>query len=155
MLRHTFTRTVLGAVLAAALLVPAAQADSWARDGHVALDPAIATAIQDHAAQLPASVPLDPAIANAISDRSTSELLALDPAIQTAMLDRTSSPTRPDDRAAVRGVGSLTPPVGVAPDDGFDGSTVGIGAAAFFGALLLACGSLLAVRHGRTRVSNA
>ncbi len=152
MLRHTFSRTVLGAALAAALLVPAAQADSWGSD--VALDPAIATAIQDHAGQLPDSVPLDPAIATAISDRSTSEPIALDPAIQTALLDRASSP-RPDDRAEARGTGALTASVGVAADDGFDWSTVGIGAGATFGALLLAFGSLLAVRHGRTRVSNA
>ena len=155
MLRHTFTRTVLGVVLAAVLLAPVAHADDWARDGRIALDPAIATALQDHSTQPPASIPLDTAIAVALGDRSPAEQPALDPAISTALLDRASSTTRPDDRAQARGVGSLPQPVQAVSADGFDWDRVGIGAGATFAALLLALGSLLALRQRRTGVTNA
>ena len=155
MLRHTFIHTVLGAVIAAVLLAPAALADDWGRDARVGLDPAIAVALQDRATAPPASVPLDTAIAVAISDRSSAEELALDPAIRTALADRAADPTRPDDRAQARGAGSLPQPVQAAPADVFDWDRVGIGAGATFVALLLAFGSLLALRQRRTGVTNA
>ena len=99
MLRHTFIHTVLGAVIAAVLLAPAALADGWAAM-RVGLDPAIAVALQDRATAPPASVPLDTAIAVAISDRSSAEELALDPAIRTALADL--QPTRPGPTTAHR-----------------------------------------------------
>ena len=160
MLRHTFTRTVLGAVLTAVLLAPAAHADDWARDGRIGLDPAIATALQDHTTQLPASLPLDTAIAVAVSDRSSADQLALDPAIRTALIDRASSATRPDDQAEARGVGSLPQPVETV-SGGFDWDRVGIGAGATFAALLLALGSMLALQaaadrsHERVRTASS
>jgi len=135
MISRTFVRAILGAVLVGALLVPSAQADSRARDQQAALDPAIATAIRDHAKLTWQSIPLDPAI-------------------QAALLDRASSPARPDDRAT-HGVGSLPAPREAATSDGFDWNVLGVGAGATFLALLLALGSLLALRHGRARVENA
>ena len=131
MFSKAFHTTFLGIVLAATLLVPAAQADDWARDGLTGLDPA------------------------AILDVSGSpEAAMLDPAIRTALLERASSSTRPDDRAGVRGVGSLPQPEAVAPTEAFDWN-VGIGAGAAFAALLLALGAWLSMRHGRARITNA
>ena len=46
-------------------------------------------------------------------------------------------------------------PVPAASADGFDWDRVGIGAGASFAALLLALGSLLALRQRRTGVTNA
>jgi hypothetical protein len=157
MFSHTFSRNVLGAVLAASLLVPAAQADDWARDSGAALDPAIATAIRDRASLTPEPVVLDPAIASAMRDHASvaPEGAAIDPAIQAALLERASSITRPDDRAGARGVGSLPQPGQVAASEAFDWNIIGVGAGATFAALLLAFGSLIAVRHGRTRATNA
>jgi len=154
MFSHTFGRTVLAAAFAATLLVPAAQADSWARDGRAALDPAIATAIRDHATATPE---LDPAIATAIRAHAamTPEPVALDPAIRTALLERASSPIRPDGRAGTRGVGSLPQPEREATSAALDWDLVSISAGAMFAALLLGFGSLLAIRHGRARVTNA
>ena len=60
MFSQTFSRTVLCAAFAAVLLVPAAQADSWARDASTGLDPAIATAIHDRPSLTPEPA-LDPA----------------------------------------------------------------------------------------------
>ncbi len=120
MLRHTFSRTVVGLVLTAVLLVPAAQADNWGRDGVTQIDPAGVAAIHDRA-----SLSLAPA-----SDR-------------------------PDDRAGLRGPGSVAQPEEPAADATFDWSNVEVGASALFAVLLLAIGSLVAVRHGRTRVKSA
>ncbi len=129
MLRTTFSRTVVGVVLAAALLVPAASADDWARSG---LDPAIATALQDHTSAAPESVPLDPAIATAIRDQPTSQPAVLDPAIRTALMEIASSSTRPDDQASARGVGSLPQPIEVASSGGLDWDSVRFGVGAGF-----------------------
>ena len=134
MFSKTFHTTFLGIVLAATMLVPAAQADDWARAGLAGIDPAIATAIQ--------------------GVRVSPEQALLDPAIRTALLERASSSTRPDDRAGVRGVGSLPQPEAVAPTEAFDWN-VGISAGAAFAALLLAVGAWLVMRHGRARITNA
>lgn len=157
MISRTFGRTILAAVIVGIVLVPAAAADSWARDQHVALDPAIATALQDRATVEHPSLALDPAIATALRDRATvaPQGVTLDPAIRTALLDRASAPTRPDDRPGTHGVGSLPAEEQVAASDSFDWNVVGIGAGATFAALLLGLGSLLALRHGRARVTNA
>ena len=85
----------------------------------------------------------------------TRELLALDPAIRTALLERATSPVRPDDRAGMRSVGSLPQPEQAATSEAFDWDVVGIGAGATFTALLLGFGSLIVVRRGRTRFTNA
>lgn len=157
MFSHTFRRSVLGAVFAATLLVQAAQADDWARDSQAAIDPSITTAIHDRPTLMPEPVVLDPAFATAIRDRATvkPEPVVLDPAIRTALLERASSITRPDDRAGARGVGSLPQPEQVAAGETFDWNIVGVGAGATFAALLLAFGTLIAVRHGQARVPSA
>ena len=137
MLSHTIIRTVLGAVLATMLLAPAALADDWASDRQVGLDPAIVTAIRDHADVSSTPIPLDPAIRAALNEHQA------------------ATPTRPDDRLGARGPGSLPQPSPVATSGGFDWNNVGLGAGAAFAALLLALGSAIAVRHARTRVTNA
>jgi hypothetical protein len=156
MFSQNFSRTILCAVFAATVLLPAAQADNWARDGHAALDPAIATAIHDRASLTPEPA-IDLALATAIRDHAsvTPERVALDPAIRTALLERAASPVRPDDRAGMRSVGSLPQPEQAATSAAFDWNVVGIGAGATFAALLLCFGSLIVVRRGRTRFTNA
>jgi hypothetical protein len=152
---RTINRTVLVAAFAAVLLVPAAQADDWAADARPGVDVAIATAIHDRLTLNPEPA-LDPALATAIREHASvkQEPLALDPAFRTALLERTTPPVRPDDRAGVRSVGSLPQPE-VTTSEAFDWDVVGIGAGATFAALLLGLGSLLAVRRGRTRFTNA
>lgn len=135
MFSQSFSRTILCAVFAATLLVPAAHADSWARDSRAGIDPAIATTIHDRATLTP-----EP---------------ALDPAIRTALLERATPPIRPDDRAGMRSVGSLPQPERATASETFDWNVVGIGAGATFVALLLAFGSLIAVRRGRAHVTSA
>ena len=158
MLSHTIIRTVLGAVLAAMLLAPAALADDWASDRQVGLDPAIVTAIHDRVGATTERGTLDPAIATAIRDHAnvSSTQIPLDPAIRAALNEhQTATPTRPDDRMGARGPGSLPQLSPVATSDGFDWNNVGFGAGAALAALLLALGSAIAVRHARTRVTNA
>ena len=128
-------RSILTAALAAALLVPAGQADDWGLQARTTVDPAIAAAIHDRGSLTPAPV-------------------ALDSSIQAALLERASSITRPDDRPGSRGVGSLPQSTGTAAEDGFEWST-SVGAGAIVAALLLTCGTLLAVRLGRARVTSA
>lgn len=136
MFTHTFSRTAVGALLAALLLVPAAQADGWARDRLVAVDPAIAAAIHDRAILQP-------------------EPVTLDPAVQAALLERTSSATRPDDRAGTRGVGALPQPAQVAAANSFELNWIGIGVGAALAVLLAGLGLLLATRHTPTRATSA
>jgi hypothetical protein len=158
MLSHTIIRTVLGAVLATMLLAPAALADDWASDRQVGLDPAIVTAIHDRVGATAERGTLDPAIATAIRDHAnvSSTQIPLDPAIRAALNEhQTATPTRPDDRMGARGPGSLPQPSPVATSGGFDWNNVGLGAGAALAALLLALGSAIAVRHARTRVTNA
>ena len=158
MLSHTIIRTVLGAVLATMLLAPAALADDWASDRQVGLDPAIATAIHDRVGATTERGTLDPAIATAIRDHAnvSSTQIPLDPAIRAALLEhQAATAKRPDDRVGTRGPGSLPQPSPVATSGGFDWSNVGFGTGAALAALLLALGSAIAVRHGRTRVTNA
>jgi len=145
MLSHTIIRTVLGAVLATMLLAPAALADDWASDRRVGLDPAIVTALHNRVGATAERGTLDPAIVSAT-------LIPLDPAIRAALNEHQATPTRPDDRLGARGPGSLPQPSPVATSGGFDWNNVGFGAVA---ALLLALGSAIAVRHARTRVTNA
>ena len=132
---HTFSRTVLGALFAAILLVPAAHADDWARNQGVAINPAIAAAIHDRASLQP-------------------EPVRLDAAIQAALLERTYSATRPDDRPGTRGVGALPKSPQAATSNSFDLNSVSIGVGAAL-ALLLGFGLLMAVRHQPTRATGA
>jgi hypothetical protein len=150
---RTFGLTILAALFAATLLLPAANAS--ARDNQ-ALDPAIATAMRDHA-QATATIGLDPAIATALRDRTpvTSRPVALDPAIATALLERASSPTRPDNRSGTRGVGSLPQNARETASIATDTNIPTIGAAVMLAALLLGSGSLIAIHHQRARVKNA
>ncbi len=60
MFTHTLSRTAVGALLAAMLLVPAAQADDWARDQRMTIDPAIVSAIHDRASLQPEPVATRP-----------------------------------------------------------------------------------------------
>jgi hypothetical protein len=149
MFSHTVIRTALGAVLATMLLAPAALADGSASDRQVGLDPAIVTAIHNRVGATAEQGTLDPAIVRATP-------IPLDPAIQAALNEhRAATPTRPDDRLGTRGPGSLPQPSRVGTSGGFDWNNVGFGAAAALAALLLALGSAIAMRHARTRVTNA
>jgi hypothetical protein len=120
MFSRAFVRSIAAAALAATLLVPTAQADTWGQEKAARVDPAIAAAINDRAN------------------------LAAQPAAG-----------RPDDLANARGVGSLPQPASASARGTFDWTNVGVGAGALFTALLLALGSLTAVRHGRGRVKSA
>ena len=158
MLSHTIIRTVLGAVLAAMLLAPAALADDWASDRQVGLDPAIVTALHNRVGATAERGTLDPAIFTAIRDHAavSSTPIPLDPAIRAALNEhQAATPTRPDDRLGARGPGSLPQPSPVGTSGGFDWNNVGLGAGAALAALLLALGSAIAVRHARTRVTTA
>ena len=155
MFSRTLRLTILGAVFAATLLLPAAHADSWARDGRAALDPAVATAIRDRAASM-ATVGLDPAIASAMRNRSsvTNEPVALDPAIHAALAERASLAVHPDDRNGARGVGSLQQPGTETTSAAFDANIVSVGAGLILATILLGFGSLMVARHG-ARVTKA
>lgn len=155
MFSNAFSRTILAAVVAAIVIVPVGHADSWARDGR-ALDPAIATAIGDRATVPAGLAGLDPAIATAIRERTTlaPESLAIAAAIHTAQLERPTFATRPDDRAAARGVGSLPQARQAAASEAVDWGGFGLGAGAF-AALLLALGSVVAVRRRQAAVRSA
>jgi hypothetical protein len=149
MLSHTIIRTVLGAVLATMLLAPAALADDSASNRRGGLDPAIVTALHNRVGATAERGTPDPAIVSAT-------LIPLDPAIRAALNEhQAATPTRPDDRLGARGPGSLPQPSPVAMSGGFDWNNVGFGAGAALAALLLALGSAIAVRHARTRVTNA
>ena len=78
MFARTFRRTVLGAAIALTLLVPAAQADDWARQSPLALDPALANAIGD-AARASQPLPLDPALRNVLAEAASSSTRAAAP----------------------------------------------------------------------------
>lgn len=139
MFSHIITRTVLGTVLAATLLAPAAAADNWwGRDRQSGLDQAIATALNSRAA-------------------ATSAASLLDPAIKVAILNhKAATPTRPDDRAGAHGSGSLAQPAPVtSTNDGLDWNNLGFGAGAALGALLLALGSVIGMRRTKIRATNA
>ena len=139
MFSHIITRTVLGTVLAATLLAPAAAADNWwGRDRQSGLDQAIATALNSRAAATSAPSPLDPAIQAAILNHEA------------------AAPTRPDDRAGTHGSGSLAQPAPVtSTNDGLDWNNLGFGVGAALGALLLALGSVIGMRRTKIRATNA
>lgn len=93
-------------------------------------------------------------------DWGRNSVTQIDPAAVSAIHDRASlsvapATVRPDDRAGLRGVGSLAQPEEPAADGTFDWGTVEVGTGAAFAVLLLAFASLVAVRHGRTRVKSA
>ena len=177
MFSHIITRTVLGTVLAATLLAPAAAADNWwGRDRQSGLDQAIATALTSRAAATSAASLLDPAIKVAILNHKaatptrpdyragtrefagvTSTPIPLDPAIKVAILNhKAATPTRPDDRAGTHGSGSLAQPAPVtSTNDGLDWNNLGFGAGAALGALLLALGSVIGMRRTKIRATNA
>lgn len=147
--------TTLGVVLAATLLIPVAHADSWARDGRQ-LDPALATAIGARTTVPAGLAGLDPAIATSIRERTTlaPEALAIAAAIRAAQLVKSTSATRPDDRAAARGVGALPQTQPVAASGGSDWGPLGLSAGAV-AALLLALGSVVTVRRRQAGVRSA
>ncbi len=62
----------------------------------------------------------------------------------------TTSSVRPDDRAGIRGIPSPTNAQPVSTGSGFAWSDAGIGAAAAFGAMLVALGIALTVRRSQT-----
>jgi len=76
MFARIFRRTVLGAAIALTLLVPAAQADDWARQSPLALDPALANAIHDRAAAGSKRLPLDPALRNVLAEAAPQPVVA-------------------------------------------------------------------------------
>ena len=154
MFTRTFGLTILSAVLATTLLLPAALADDSASDNH-ALDPAIATAMRDQA-EATGTTGLDPAIATVLRDRTpvTSRSVALDPAIAIALLERASLPVRPDDRSGTRGVGSLPQNARETASVATDTNIPAIGSVVILAALLLGSGSLIAIHHQRARVKN-
>lgn len=152
MFSHTFRRTVLCATVAMAMLVPAAQADDWARDrardGGARLDPAIATAILE-------------------SESAALQQVALDPGIRTALQ---AAKARGDTGAAGRprtssivGGRSLdvleaarlarfeAPGAGLVPADRFHWGDFGIGVGSAFGAMLLLAGLTAGILTTRRR----
>src|SRR6188472_3774020 len=96
-------------VVAAALLVPVAQADDWASDGIAASEVADSTHPDNRAeARGPGAI---------------------------AAQQAASTPVRPDDRAGARGPGALTsPPVVESTSSGFDWSSAAIGMVGGMGA---------------------
>jgi hypothetical protein len=135
MFARTFRRTVLGAAVALTLLVPAAQADDWARESSLALDPALANAVHGSAT---APLPLDPALANAIRDRATapSKPLPLDPALRNVL--------------AAGAPQAIAAP---SPGTGFGWSDFGLGAGAAVASMLLLAGLATGARSVRQRRS--
>jgi hypothetical protein len=71
MFARSFRRTVLAAAVALTLLVPAAQADDWARQSPLPLDPALANAIGDNTTAASKPLPLDPALRNVLVEASS------------------------------------------------------------------------------------
>ena len=124
MFSHTFRRTLVCATVAMATLVPAAQADDWARDrarGGAGLDPAIATAIREN------------------KSAALQQQVALDPGIRTAL-------------EAARLARSEAPVAGLVPADRFHWGDFGIGVGSAFGSMLLLAGltaGILATRRRR------
>jgi hypothetical protein len=125
----TRTNLVGTIVVAAALLVPVAQADDWATDGITAPEIAASTHPDNRAeARGPGAI-----------------------AAQQAASKR----VRPDDRAEPRGPGAVTPAVVVESSNGFDWSSAGIGMVGGMGAALLLAGALLLLLGQRSRTSTA
>src|SRR3954467_10822335 len=93
MFARSFRRTVLAAAVALTLLVPAAQADDWARQSPLPLDPSLANAIGDRTTAASKPLPLDPSLANAISDgaASASNRVPLDPALRNVLVEAASA----------------------------------------------------------------
>ena len=117
-------------VVAAALLVPVAQADDWARDGIAASGVAGSTHPDNRA---------EPRGPGAIAAQQAA-----------------STPVRPDDRAGARGPGALTPTVVVeSTSSGFDWSAAAIGMIGGMGAALLLTGALFLLLGQRSRARTA
>jgi len=126
----TWTKLIGTIVVAAALLVPVAQADDWARDGIAASEVAGSTHPDNRAeARGPGAI---------------------------AAQQASSTPVRPDDRAGARGPGALTPTLVVeSTSSGFDWSAAAIGMVGGMGAALLLTGALLLFFGQRSRASTA
>ena len=120
------TNVVGTIVVAAALLVPVAQADDWARDGIAASEVAGSTHPDNRAeARGPGAI---------------------------AAQQAASTPVHPDDRAGARGPGALTPtPVVESTSSGFDWSAAAIGMVGGMGAALLLTGALFLLLGQRSR----
>jgi len=115
-------------IVAAALLVPVAQADDWARDGIATSGVAGSTHPDNRAA-------------------------ARGPG---AIAANVSGAPRPDDRGDARGPGATLPTVvAVSTGNGFDWSAAVVGAAGGMGAALLlaGCAVLLMAQRNRTRAA--
>ena len=124
------TNLVGAIVVAAALLVPVAQADDWARDGLSTSEVARSTRPDDRAAA-----------------RGPGAIAAQQAA---------STPVRPDDRAGARGPEALTPtPVVESRSSGFDWSAAAIGMVSGMGAALLLTGGLFLLLGQRSRARTA
>jgi hypothetical protein len=157
MFTHTFRRTVLCATVAMAMLVPAAQADDWARDrvrdGGAGLDPAIATAIQE--SKSAALQALDPGIRTALQtakaggDAGAAGRPRTSNFVGGRSLDVLEAPRLARDEAPV---------AGLVPPDRFHWDDFGIGVGSAFGSLLLLAGltaGILATRRRRDQTGLA
>jgi hypothetical protein len=159
MFSYGIIRTVLGTVLAAMLLAPAAAADRWGSNHQSGLDPAIRAAMLAHQTANRSSVRPDDRAGTRDVAGVTPASIPLDPAIRAAMLAHQTanrSSVRPDDRAGTHGPGLVSQPALVATtSDGIDWNNLGVGGGAALCALLLALGSAIGVRHAKARASNA
>jgi hypothetical protein len=129
MFSHAFRRTVLGAAVAVMLLVPAAQADDWARDSQAGLDPAIATAVA--ASVMSEEVALDPAIRTALHQAPVSSST-------NGTFDRPSPDTR--DAALRAHAQTAVASPGPLSAGRFDWGEFGLGIGVAFGSMLLLTG---------------
>jgi hypothetical protein len=116
-------------VVAAALLVPVAQADDWATDGITASEIAGSTHPDNRA---------EPRGPGAIAAQQGA-----------------STPIRPDDRPEPRGPGAFTTTQIVESSGGFDWSSAAIGMVGGIGAALLLTGGLFLVLGQRSRTTTA
>lgn len=116
-------------VVAAALLVPLAQADDWATDGITASGIAGSTHPDNRA---------EPRGPGAIAAQQAA-----------------SKPIRPDDRPEPRGPGAFTTTQIVESSGGFDWSSAAIGMVGGIGAALLLTGGLFLVLGQRSRTTTA
>jgi hypothetical protein len=154
MFSHTFRRTVFCATVAMAMLVPAAQADDWARDrardGGAELDPAIATAIRESKSAALQPVVLDPGIRTALEAATARS----DDASGAAGPPRTSSfvgGRSLDVLEAARLARVQAPVAGVVPADRFHWADFGIGVGSAFGSMLLLAGLAAGILTTRRR----
>ena len=151
MFSHTFRRTVLCATVAMAMLVPAAQADDWARDlarGGAGLDLAIATAIRENKSATLQQVALDPGIRTALqAAKARGDAGAASRPRTSGIVGGRSL----DLLEAARLARSEAPVAGLVAADRFHWGDFGIGVGSAFASMLLLAGLTAGILTTRRR----